>query len=966
MAISPRRTTSNGHTKEEGEGGEEELPEVKEEDKLEEETGEEKENSAEAEVHSSRMSKLNYLLQRSQIYSKIMSDKMRKEKEQRVQRERKQQATAKEDAKEEEEKEDQQQQEGPKAKRSTRSGGTESRSSKQKNPPKSPQKVKRKNEDQKYLISDYLDKDDIEKNESDVKSATGQNADLVTTSFKQPKLITGATLRDYQLYGVEWLIGLYENGLNGILADEMGLGKTLQTISFIAHLKEKKQWGPYLVVCPASTLQNWMDEIARFAPQLKALMYYNSDKKQRRQWINQYSRDPKTDKEKLEFPIFVTSYEIAINDARLLGALRWKFIIVDEGHRLKNRNARLTKELKTYNSANRLILTGTPVHNNLAELWSLLNFVLPDIFDNLEEFEGWFDFSDLQSEGGSARLLSREQSQKIISTLRDILDPFILQREKKNVEKDLPPKKEYMLYAPLTQQQKELYEEVLNNSIRAKLTEMMTGMTWEQIKATGMLTAGEGWDEPLRPESGSIKNAKAGRKSILQNGKTSSNRTTPNKREREESVEEQDEKKPRKARRSRQNGTAYNEEDETEKQFMDRMEKGEDATPVKSLSKRSSRAGTQTPQENKSGSSLSVGDIERQSREHLVKQAQKDISNMHLQNPIMQLRKVAAHPFLLYWPRDPTTGELIANEDLIYASGKMMMLNRLLDALWAKGHKVLLFSQFTTMLDILEEWCVDYKGVTPFRIDGTVSVQERAGLMKEFNTNKGPDACKIFLLSTRSGGLGVNLVAADTVIFYDTDWNPQVDRQAQDRAHRIGQTKPVLVFRLITRDTAEERIVKRAFAKQELSTLVMSGDQFSKQTNAAASAFAKGRVGKANASRVEEWTALLDELKSESVQFEIADKRSQMISDEHLEILLDRRPHVFEKRKMGWKSDKNVSDSGTATPSSSGSKTPQKRKQSSNSTSKATFEVTDMLESMEQDQNQNGFIDRSATATDEE
>ncbi|MCO5585393.1 hypothetical protein L7F22_039326 [Adiantum nelumboides] len=913
MAISPK-SRSNGHSN----GKEDEdLPEVKVEDKVEEE--EEQDDPAEAEVHSTRMSKLNYLLQRSQIYSKIMSEKMQKEKEQRVQRERRQQAaassssTTKDDVKDEEEQES-------KAKRSTRSGGTESRSSKQKTQPKSPQKVKRKNEDQKYNISDYLDKEDIEKNGTDTKGASGQKADLVTTSFKQPKLITGATLRDYQLYGVEWLIG-------------------------------KETMGSVFGRLPASTLQNWMDEIARFAPEMKALMYYNSDKKERRNWINQYSRDPKNDKEKMEFPIFVTSYEIAINDARLLGGLRWKFIIVDEGHRLKNRNARLTKELKTYNSANRLILTGTPVHNNLAELWSLLNFVLPDIFDNLEEFEGWFDFSDLQSEGGSARLLSREQSQKIISTLRDILDPFILQREKKNVEKDLPPKKEYMLYAPLTQQQKELYEEVLNNSIRAKLTEMMTGMTWEQIKETGKLTAGEGWDEPLRHASESNKKQKT----------VSSGTSTPSKKNREKLSEEEMEKRPRKARQSRQNGTAYNEEDETEKQFMDRMERGDDETPTKSRSKRSSRGGTQTPQENSTGS-FSIGDIERQSKEHLVKQAQKDISNMHLQNPIMQLRKVAAHPFLLYWPRDPTSGELIANEDLIYASGKMMMLNRLLDSLWSKGHKVLLFSQFTTMLDILEEWCVDYKGVTPFRIDGTVSVQERAKLMKEFNTNKGPDACKIFLLSTRSGGLGVNLVAADTVIFYDTDWNPQVDRQAQDRAHRIGQTKPVLIFRLITRDTAEERIVKRAFAKQELSTLVMSGDQFSKQTSAAASAFAKGRVGKANSSRVEEWTALLDELKSESVQFEIADKKSQMISDEHLEMLLDRRPHVFEKRKMGW----NANASGTATPSTSGSKTPQKRKQDSNGTSRATFEVTDMLESMEKDQDESGFIDRSATATDEE
>jgi ATP-dependent DNA helicase len=630
---------------------------------------------------------------------------------------------------------------------------------------------------------------------------------------------------------------------------------------------------------------------------MKALMYYTSDKKQRRAWTEKYRKEPKTAEARREFPIFVTSYEIAINDSKMLGSMKWKFIVVDEGHRLKNKNARLTKELKSYYSANRLILTGTPVHNNLSELWSLLNFILPDVFDNLEEFEGWFDFGDLNSEGGSAKLLSREQSQSIITTLRDILEPFILQREKKHVEKDLPPKKEYMLYAPLTIQQKELYQEVLNNSIRAKLTEMMTEMSWEEIQATNVLQGGEGWDKPLSAKESS---------DPLPEYEPGVRRSTPKgKKRRFDSVEaiDVDEltvSERRKPRKSRKGNVSYLiDEEESEDAFMQRMES---ERPTREVEPRV----------------LTAADVKRQSKEHAVRQAEKAINNMKLQNPIMQLRKICGHPFLFYWPKDRETGQPLVNEDLVNASGKLLMLNRLLDALWSRGHKVLLFSQFTTMLDIIQEWAEDYKGQATYRIDGNVDVPSRGAMMKKFNTEKGPDSCNLFLLSTRAGGLGVNLVAADTVIFFDTDWNPQVDRQAQDRAHRIGQTKPVLVFRLVSRDTAEERIVKRAFAKQELSTLVMSGDQFSKQTTEAASAF----TGAKSRSKVEEWTAMLEDLKRDTVDFDIADKNSKMISDEDLEILLDRSPATFEKRKTGW--TKKAAD------------------EASKSKAKAAFEVTDV------------------------
>lgn len=339
--------------------------------------------------------------------------------------------------------------------------------------------------------------------------------------------------------------------------------------------------------------------------------------------------------------------------------------------------------------------------NNLAELWSLLNFILPDVFDNLEEFERWFDFSDLHSEGGSARLLSREQSQHVISTLRDILDPFILQREKKHVEKDLPPKKEYMLYAPLTVQQKDLYEEVLNNSLRARLTELMTGLSWEDVRSTDVHKGGEGWDAPLRSGSSTPFNTKEkGRKcsSLVSGNVTPSTRgSTPSKRPHDSSGPDangdgdDDALGRRKTRRSRRSNVNYNTDDETEKQFMDRLEERGTANSSRKSSR--GRFGDDDDDDEDDGRSLSVIDVKQQSKEHAVRQAQKDIANMHLQNPIMQLRKICGHPFLLYWPQDPTTGEHLANEDLIYASGKMMMLNRLLDTLWARGHKVLIFSQ---------------------------------------------------------------------------------------------------------------------------------------------------------------------------------------------------------------------------------------------------------------------------------
>ena len=287
-------------------------------------------------------------------------------------------------------------------------------------------------------------------------------------SADQPALITGGVMKDYQLEGLEWLVSLYENGLNGILADEMGLGKTLQTISLLAFLREKNVWGPFLVVGPVSVLASWVDEIARWAPAIPALLYHGTPAERA-----ELRRTRMTGKEGPGFPVVCTNYELVMNDKKFLTKYNWKFVIIDEGHRLKNMNCKLVQELKSYTSANRLLLTGTPLQNNLAELWSLLNFLLPDIFDEYATFEDHFDFSRLQDKDqeSHAAFLQEEKKNNLAGKLHALLKPFLLRRVKTDVEKFLPPKKEYVLYAPLSKCQKDLYGALLNHRAPEWLSE---------------------------------------------------------------------------------------------------------------------------------------------------------------------------------------------------------------------------------------------------------------------------------------------------------------------------------------------------------------------------------------------------------------------------------------------------------------------------------------------------------------
>ncbi|KAL1528051.1 hypothetical protein AB1Y20_009417 [Prymnesium parvum] len=484
-------------------------------------------------------------------------------------------------------------------------------------------------------------------------------------ALPQPSLVTGGTMRPYQLVGVHWLVGLYENGLNGILGDEMGLGKTVQSIAMLAHLREQQVGGAFLVVGPLSTLYNWQREFRFWTPSMEAIVYHGT-KAERQLLLGQHFRNKgKTG----SFPVMITSYEIVIRDIKELKKLAWKFVIIDEGHRLKNMNCRLIRELKqlsAHKDCNRLLLTGTPLQNNLTELWSLLNFLLPDIFDDLDSFQAWFDF-DFSKEDNEEKVLQGEMQNSVVTKLHQILRPFLLRRLKQDVEIGLPKKHEYILFAWLTDWQQQMYADLLNKQL--------TESSGKQLR---------------------------------------------------------------------------------------------------------------------------------------------------LQNVLMQLRKCCNHPYLFEWPRN-NDGHEVVDDVLLMASGKMQLLDRILTKLKQEGgHQILIFSQMTRMLDILEDYLV-WRGFSFRRLDGTISNDERRAAMDEFQSDSSID---VFLLSTRAGGLGVNLVAADTCIIFDSDWNPHMDLQAQDRCHRIGQTKTVMVYRLATASTVEEKVLHAAKQKLKLEQLVVSKGKF--------------------------------------------------------------------------------------------------------------------------------------------
>lgn len=512
-------------------------------------------------------------------------------------------------------------------------------------------------------------------------------------------------------------------------------------------------------------------------------------------------------------------------------------ITQDEGHRIKNLNSRLIKELQSYQSANRLLITGTPLQNNLAELWSLLHFLMPEIFDKLEAFESWFDFSALKEKNGYTQILAEERQTHLVTSLHAILKPFLLRRVKADVEHALPKKREYVLYAPMTTEQRELYQEILHGNSRAYLEEKVV----ERLSRNGTET-------PKSTRSMSLK-----RKAL------DSGRSTPNK-----SAKSSRASTPATNGHSRRARTRHSYEELSDAQYFMQLE--------------------QQRESNHSSAEPNSEDQAEIDRAATIALAKKAIANKKLQNPIMQLRLCCNSPHNFYWPFTADNDSDV-DETIITASGKMQILDLLLPKLFAGNNKVLIFSQFKTQLDILSSYCV-FRNYKCCRIDGSIPQSERHEQINAFNNDKNT---RIFLLSTRAGGQGINLAAADTVILFDSDWNPQADLQAQDRAHRIGQTRNVIVYRFATRGTVEEVLLERADGKRRLEKLVIQKGRFRRGEGAAAGATVKEDL--------KELQRVLG--KRDFEDYEVAQGGQRVLTERDLDVLTDRSDEAYERAEKG-------------------------------------------------------------------
>ena len=483
------------------------------------------------------------------------------------------------------------------------------------------------------------------------------------TIRETPFLREGCILRDYQLVGLNFMAKAWHEKRNSILADQMGLGKTIQSISLLAYLTTEKCRvpGPFLVIVPLTTLSAWQEELKLWAPQLEVVTFAG----------NKASRDVILNYEIREdsrlFHVLLTTPEVARDNIERLSRYpgNWRMLMVDEAHKLKNADSCLYKALSQIKTDAKLLITGTPLQNDIKELWSLLHFLQPDAFSDYASFESKYGpLSDAES----------------LKRLHEILNHYVLRRDKSTVEKDLPHKTERILRIGLTPLQKQYYKWVLMRK-------------------------------------------------------------------------------------------------------HDELRKG------------ASRS-----------------------------------SSTSLINVLSQLQKVCNHPFLFdgcmqRLKLSTENGEpLMEHNQMLQAyiagSGKLQLLHALLERLKKDNHRVLIFSQMVSMLDLLATYC-QYASFAYQRLDGTTPHNLRKEAIQHFNAPGSTDF--IFLLSTKAGGLGINLQSADTVIIFDSDWNPQNDLQAMARAHRIGQKHAVNIYRFVSAGTVEEDILERAKNKLVLDHLVMGG-----------------------------------------------------------------------------------------------------------------------------------------------
>ncbi|KAI9645742.1 putative DNA helicase ino80 [Ciborinia camelliae] len=749
-------------------------------------------------------------------------------------------------------------------------------------------------------------------------------AGMGDVDIEQPKMLQ-AQLKEYQLKGLNWLVNLYEQGINGILADEMGLGKTVQSISVMAYLAEKHGiWGPFLVVAPASTLHNWQQEITKFVPKLKVLPYWGTaaDRKVLRRF---WDRKHITYTEDAPFHVLITSYQLVVSDVAYFQKMKWQYMILDEAQAIKSSQSSRWKSLLGFHCRNRLLLTGTPIQNNMQELWALLHFIMPSLFDSHDEFSEWFS-KDIESHAQSNTKLNEDQ----LKRLHMILKPFMLRRVKKHVQKELGDKIEEDIFCDLTYRQRAYYSNLRNQISIMDLIEKATigddndtgtlmnlvmqfrkvcnhPDLFERAETTSPLSfsyfaeAGsflrEGpnvtvaysarnmieyslprliWREGGRLDLPGRDNEKAGIKakcleslfniwnpenivdSSKENGSFSWLRFANTSVQEISTASRKDVfaravdvvKNPKTLGRF---NIVYDEEEDknyTPVHSMLQIIDRKDRKPLAEVTNEGylnklfnvakdvwAESGmSRMEQCGRPSATAPPIEVTCTSRGAVIER-QKILFNVSMRralfgpSPVEEKAMITSKVSPSFYPPRPmlpsptsekqrfTNIKVPSMRRFVTDSGKLAKLDGLLTKLKEGGHRVLLYFQMTRMIDLMEEY-LTYRNYKYLRLDGSTKLEDRRDTVHDFQTR--PEIF-IFLLSTRAGGLGINLTSADTVIFYDSDWNPTIDSQAMDRAHRLGQTRQVTVYRMITRGTIEERIRKRALQKEEVQKVVMTG-----------------------------------------------------------------------------------------------------------------------------------------------
>ncbi|KAL4204250.1 hypothetical protein AMTRI_Chr01g108830 [Amborella trichopoda] len=806
----------------------------------------------------------------------------------------------------------------------------------------------------------------------DTSIAGSSNIDLlhpstmpITSSVQTPQLFNGS-LKEYQLKGLQWLVNCYEQGLNGILADEMGLGKTIQAIAFLAHLAEEKNiWGPFLVVAPASVLSNWVDEFSRFCPDFKTLPYWGG--LQDRTILRKNINPKRLYRREAGFHILITSYQLLVSDEKYFRRVKWQYMVLDEAQAIKSAQSIRWKTLLSFNCRNRLLLTGTPIQNNMAELWALLHFIMPSLFDSHEQFNEWFS-KGIENHAEHGGTLNEHQ----LNRLHAILKPFMLRRVKKDVITEMTSKKEVTVYCKLSSRQQAFYQAIKNKISLAELIDSTRGHLnekkilnlmniviqlrkvcnhpelFERNEGSTYLYFGEISNSLLPPPFGepedvyyagsrnpiTYKIPKMVHQELVQHADVPCSATSS-------SIEPETFEKlfnmfsPDNVHRSLllQRGCSEDSSHPTtsgsfgftrlidlspgeisflakvsslekllfsimrwDRKFLNEIlelfleVEGGDLQQNSNLERGKVRAVARMlliPTHSESSllrRKLATGPDQEPYEGLVMSHQDRLLSNIKLLHStytfipptrappinvhcsdrwfVYKLLEELHHPWVKRLilgfartsdsngPRRPNLPHPLIQEidmqlpavepilQLTYKifgstppirnfdpaktltdSGKLQTLDILLKRLRAENHRVLLFAQMTKMLNILEDY-MNYRKYRYLRLDGSSTIMDRRDMVRDFQTRSD---IFVFLLSTRAGGLGINLTAADTVIFYESDWNPTLDLQAMDRAHRLGQTKEVTVYRLICKETVEEKILLRASQKNTVQQLVMTG-----------------------------------------------------------------------------------------------------------------------------------------------